>query len=173
MARLFYVILAFLTLAAPVFAQEDLQTIGQIEAAFDGETLSQTTVSYLAEGKREGTASLMTTSGYTSLSIYAAEGGPISIEVMYSTTATPDQNSRPIDVTISYFPSGLAPYWTSEDAPEPAQIVFELLDTATDEPYARGTFEAVLCRVAQLGDEADIDNCKPISGRFDTGLILD
>lgn len=64
MVRFFRSIPAFLVLAAaPSFAQEDLHAIGQIEAVFDDETLSQTTVSYLTEGKREGTASLMTVSG--------------------------------------------------------------------------------------------------------------
>ncbi len=173
MVRLLSAIPAFLMLTAPVFAQEDLQTIGQIEAVFDGETLSQSTASFLAEGKREGTASLITVSGYTSLSIYAVEGRPISIEVMYRATPTPDLSSRPLDVTISYFPTGLSPYWTSEGAPEQAQIAFEALETATDRASARGTFEAVLCLVAKLGEQADIENCKPITGRFDTQLILD
>ncbi len=174
MARYFRSIPAFLAMAAaPVFAQEDLQTIGQIEAVFDGETLSQTTVSYLAEGKREGTASLMTVSGYTSLTIFSIEGRPISIEAMYSSTATPDPTSRPMSITISYFPTGLTPYWTSEDASESARITFDRLDTATDTPHASGTFEAVLCLVAELGEDADLGNCKPIAGRFDTQLILD
>lgn len=173
MARHLHFIPAFLILAAPVFAQEDLQTIGQIEAEFDGKTLSQTTVSYLAEGKREGTASLMIVSGYTSLSIYAVEGGPISIEAMYTSTSTPDPSSSPLDMTIGYFPSGLTSYWSSEDAPAPVRITFDQLDTATDTPYARGTFEAVLCLVAEMGEEADIGNCKPITGRFDTQLILE
>lgn len=165
---------AFLVLAAaPAFAQEDLQTIGQIEAVFDGETLSQTTVSYLEEGEREGTASLLTVSGYTSLSIFSVEGRPISIEAMYSSTATPDATSRPTGITISYFPNGLTHYWTSEGAPEPARLTFEQLDTGTDTPLARGAFEALLCVVAELGEEANLDDCRPITGRFDTQLILD
>lgn len=173
MARYLHLVPAFVMLAVPVLAQEDLRTLGQIEADFDGETLSKTTVSYLADGKREGTATLMTVSGYTTLSIYAAEGQPISIEVTYSSTATPDPASRPMGMAISYFPSGLKSYWTSEDAPTPVRITFDQLDTATDTPYARGTFEAVLCLVAEIGTEADIGNCKRITGRFDTQVIVE
>jgi hypothetical protein len=174
MARNFLPLTAVLVLAAaPVFAQQDLQTIGQIEAEFDGETLSQTTVSYLDEVKREGTASLTTSSGYTGLSIYAVEGRPISIEAMYASTAMPDPTSRPVSMTIGYFPNGFTSYWTSEDAPEPVRITFDQLDTGTDAPHARGTFEAVLCFVAEMNAGPDIDNCKPITGRFDTQLILD
>jgi len=174
MARNFHLLTVILGLAAtPVFAQQDLQKIGQIEAEFDGETLSQTTVSYQDQGKREGTASLMSLSGYTSLSIFSVEGQPISIEVMYSSTAAPDPTSRPMSITISYFPTGLTPYWTSEDAPEPARITFDRLDTAMDTPHASGTFDAVLCLVAELGEDADLGNCKPITGRFDTQLIPD
>ena len=173
MNRLPQLIVAFLGLTSPALAQQDLQTIGRIEAEFDGEVLSQTTVSYLEEGTKIGTASLMTVSGYTNLSIYAAEGQPISIEVMHTNSATPDPTSRPLDMTISYFPSGLTPHWTSEGAPEPVRITFEQLDTATDTPYTRGTFGAVLCLIAELGDEADTGNCKPISGRFETQLIRD
>lgn len=174
MACNFHPLTAILILAAaPVFAQQDLQTIGQIEAEFDGVTLSQTTVSYLDEGKREGTATLTTTRGYTGLSIYAVEGRLISIEAMYVSTATPDPTSRPASMTISYFPNGFSSYWTSEDAPEQVRITFDRLDTGTDAPHARGTFEAVLCFVAEMNAEPDIDNCKPITGRFDTQLILD
>lgn len=173
MARYLHLIPSFLMLAAPVLAQEDLRTIGQIEAEFDGETLSKTTVSYLADGKREGTATLMTVSGITGLSMYAAEGRPIAIEVTYTSTATLDPTSRPINMEIGYFPSGLTPYWTSEGAPTPVDITFDQLDTATDTPYARGTFEATLCLVADIGEEADMDNCKSITGRFDTQLIIE
>lgn len=173
MARHLHLIPAFLLLAAPVFAQQDLQTIGKIEAEFDGETLSQTTVSYLANGKREGTASLTTVGGYASLSIFAVEGRPIAIDAMYSSTATPDPTSRPMNITINYFPTGFTSYWASEDAPEPVRITFDQLDTRTDSPYARGTFEGVLCFVSELNAPADLGNCKPIAGRFDTQLILD
>lgn len=173
MGRFLYRVAVMLCLTSPVFAQQDLQTIGQIEAEFDGDVLSQTTVSYLEGATKVGTASLTTVSGYTSLSIYAAEGRPVSIEAMYANTAAPDPASRPLNTTISYFPSGLTPHWTSEGAPEPVKVTFEVLDTATDTPRARGTFEAVLCLLADLGDEADIENCKPIRGRFDTQLVRD
>lgn len=161
-----------IVLASAAHAQQDLTTIGQIEAEFDGETLSQTTVSYVDGGERLGTASVTRLGGLTSLSIYGSEARQLAIEAMY-TTAAPDPATAPLDMTISYFPSGMTQFWTSEEAPQPARVTFERLDTASDTPHARGSFEAVLCQVAGLGQDADLGKCLPIKGRFDTTLILE
>jgi len=152
-------------LAAPASAQ-DIQTIGLIEADFAGEPLSQTTISYLDRGQRLATASLTNTGGLTSLTIQAAEGNPVVIEALFNSTA-PGPQTAPIYVTIGYFPSGMQPHWTSEDAPEPAQVIFEALD----DTQAIGTFEAHLCFVPEGAYEPDTTNCQSISGRFETGLI--
>jgi hypothetical protein len=167
--RPFLLALAFLLLASPVLA-EDFQTIGLIEAEFDGETLSQTTMSYLDEGRRLATASLTTVMGATSLTIQGAEGKPITIEALFTNTE-PDPRSNLIGLSVGYFPSGMRSSWTSEGAPEPAQITFERLDTAADNLHASGTFAALLCFVPEGADEADTENCQPIAGRFETGLI--
>lgn len=169
MTRPLFLVAGIWLLAAPALA-EDFQTIGQIEAVFDGETLSQTTMSYLDEGRRLATASLTNVMGMTSLSIQGAQGKPIAIEAMF-TDANPDPQSNLVGLSVGYFPSGMRSHWTSEDAPEPARITFEGLDTAADDLHASGTFEALLCFVPEGAYEADIDNCQPISGRFDTGLI--
>jgi hypothetical protein len=168
-SRLQICIPALLFLALPAQA-EDFQTIGSIEAEFDGATLSQTTMSYLDAGKRLATASLASMSGLTTLTIQAAEGKPIVIEAMF-TTAEPNPQSPPLDLSISYFPSGLKSFWTSEDAPEPARTSFDRLDTGTDDLHASGTFEALLCRVPEGAYESDTSDCQPITGRFDTGLV--
>jgi hypothetical protein len=161
-----------IALSTAAFAQQDLTTIGQIEAEFDGETLSQTTVSYVDEGERLGTASLTRFGGLTSLSIYGSEARQLSIEAMY-TIATPDPSTAPLDMTISYFPSGITQFWTSEEAPQPARVTFDRLDLTSDAPHASGSFEAMLCQVSGLGQEADLGTCLPIKGRFDTALILE
>lgn len=169
MTRPLLLVPAILCLGSPLLA-EDFQTIGLIEAEFDGETLSQTTMSYLDEERRLATASLTTFMGITSLTIQGAQGKPIAIEAMFS-AAEPDPKSNMMDPSVAYFPSGMRSFWTSDDAPEPAQITFERLDTATDELHASGTFEALLCFVPEGSYEADTENCQPIKGRFDTSLI--
>lgn len=161
-----------IALPAAAVAQQNLTTIGQIEAEFDGETLTQTTVSYVDGGERLGTASITRVGGLTGLSIYGSEARQLSIEAMY-TTATPDPATSPLDMTISYFPSGMTQFWTSEEAPQPARVTFERLDTASEAPHAAGSFEAVLCQVAGLGQEADPGNCLPIKGHFDTALVVE
>ena len=168
MKRLLHSIPALLMLAVPTMA-EDFRTIGLIEAEFDGATLSQTTMSYLERGTRLATASLTTRSGTTTLTIQGAEGKPIVIEAMF--TAEPGPQSNPMTLEIGYFPDGMRSFWTSEEAPEPARITFDRLDTDVDNLHASGTFEALLCHVSDGDDEADTGNCRPIAGRFDTDLV--
>jgi hypothetical protein len=62
-------------------------------------------------------------------------------------------------------------FWTSGEAPEPARITFDRLDTEADDLHASGTFEALLCLVSDGDDEADTGICRPISGHFDTDLV--
>lgn len=169
MTRSILLVPAVLLLASPVFA-EDFQTIGLIEAEFDGKTLSQTTMSYLDDGRRLATASLSTVMGVTDLTIQGAEGKPIVIEAQF-TTEEPGPESSLMSLSVGYFPSGMRSYWVSEDSPEPAQITFERLDTAADDLHASGSFEAFLCFVPEGAYEADTDNCRAITGRFETGLV--
>src|SRR5690606_17969012 len=110
-----------------------------IEAEFDGATLSQTTMSFVDEGQRLGTASLYSGSGLTIVTIQGAEGQPMVIEARF-TTAEPDPQSDLVDVSIGYYPSGLGPHWTSDGAPEPARIAFERLETGSAELHAAATF---------------------------------
>ncbi len=169
MTRHLLLVPAVLLLVSPVLA-EDFQVIGMIEAEFSGEMLAQTTMSYLDEGRRLATASLTTVMGITSLTIQGAEGKPITIEANF-TSIEPDPQSSLTGLSVGYFPSGMRDFWTSEDAPEPAQITFERLDSAGGDLHASGTFEALLCFVPEGAYETDTDNCQPISGRFETGLI--
>ena len=169
MTRLLHSIPALLMLTVPTLAK-DFRTIGLIEAEFDGETLSQTTLSYLDGGQRLATASLNTRSGTTTLTIQGAEGKPITIEAMF-TSAEPGPQSHLMTLAIGYFPDGMRSFWTSEDAPEPARITFDRLDTDVEDLHASGTFEALLCLVSNGEYEADTDNCRPIAGRFDTDLV--
>lgn len=165
MTRTFVLFSTLWLLAAPVSAQ-DMQTIGLIEAVFADETLSQTTVSYLDDGQRRATASLANVANLTALTIQSADRTPVIIEAMFNSTE-PGPQTAPIDVMIGYFPSGMQSYWTSEDAGEPAQLSFEVLD----DTQAIGTFEALLCFVPEGAEEPDTANCEPISGRFETALI--
>ncbi len=169
MTRPLLLLPAVLLFVSPVLA-EDFQAIGVIEAEFSGEVLSQSTMSYLDQGRRLATASLTTVMGTTSLTIQGAEGKPVTIEAIFTSTE-PDPQSSLTGLTVGYFPSGMRDFWTSEDAPEPAQITFEQLASAGDDLHASGTFEALLCFVPEGAYEADTDNCQPIVGRFETGLI--
>lgn len=169
MTRALLLVPTVLLLTSPVLA-EDFQTIGLIEAEFDGQTISQTTMSYLDNGRRLATASLTSAMGVTNLTIQGAEGRPIAIEAAF-TTVEPGPESTLINVSVGYFPSGMWSSWTSERAPEPAQIVFERLETAGDALYASGSFEALLCFLSEGADDADTNTCKPIAGRFETELV--
>ena len=166
MTRLLHLVPALLMLTLPTLA-EDFRTIGLIEAEFDGEALSQATMSYLDGDKRLATASLTTRGGTTTLTIQGAEGKPIVIEAMFG-SAAPGAQSTPSALEIGFFPDGMRSFWTSGEAPEPARITFDRLDTEADDLHASGTFEALLCLVS---DEADTGNCRPIAGRFDTDLL--
>ncbi|WP_112321365.1 hypothetical protein [Oceanibium sediminis] len=96
----------------------------------------------------------------------------LSIDASFRSPYKP--GAAPMIVEIILMPDGMSrPFWTSDQAPGPAEISFETLDLNSDPGRAVGTFSAVLCMVEELYAEPDLDSCKPISGSFETNIALE
>jgi hypothetical protein len=61
--------------------------------------------------------------------------------------------------------------WTSEDAGIAPALTFETLALDGTDGEASGTFAGRLCR-AEGFEEVDTSDCREISGRFETELLV-
>lgn len=83
------------------------------------------------------------------------------------------EGKAPVDVEITHAPDGLtSPVWTSARMSSTPLLEFDVLDLSSDPGHATGSFSAELCLAAGLLEDPDPDNCKPISGSFDTDLMV-
>ncbi|MCC5972782.1 MAG: hypothetical protein JJT81_01895 [Rubellimicrobium sp.] len=100
----------------------------------------------------------------------------LSLDIYLTTVTPPLGVPLPVDVTFfveasdSFIPAVF--YVSGEDGTE-ASVTFEALDLTPGGGHARGTFQATLCRMegARLMDGADLSDCMPVEGSFDTALI--
>jgi len=146
------------------------EVIGTISAEFDGTTFRESTVHVSAGGDSMATATVTRHAGLTMISIYSAGSPQISVEFMYGAQAAPGPDDQPLSATVSLFPAGIWPHWTSEEAPTPLRVSLDVLDISGPVGRAEGKFEGALCYVESQRTEADSGNCKPVSGRFATDL---
>lgn len=159
----------FLAIAAPASAFE-MEVIGMIEADFDGNVLTQETLLVTEDGETNATAEVRAFGPVTTLNIYSGARDQLSLNLSYM--APPSAQAEPMELTIAYFENGMRQFWTSDEAPSAPTIVFDTLELGEDDGQAEGRFEATLCRVDGIGAEPDTSDCKPISGRFATRLLV-
>jgi hypothetical protein len=162
----------FVLVAAPAFAEQ----LGTISAEYDGTQHEWFTVTVKMNDRTVGTA---TFSEGRMLTDVHMQGHPrpnfttmdvISLDVSYRSPF--EAGAAPMIMEVIHMPTGMKPpIWTSEHTGTPAVIAFDTLDTHSG--HASGTFEATLCKVANLGADPDTSDCKPIKGTFDTGLVVE
>lgn len=150
------------------------EEIGKITATFESKTITQSTV--LVKGKEKGnTAYLLLTGSFSNLNLagYSKDNSRLGIEVDYL-SLQPTAETTPLSVTISYIPPRPGKeFWTSDEAPTPAQITFTTFETQGEEGRVAGTYQAELCRAESIGAEPDTSNCRPIEGTFDSKFFVE
>lgn len=163
-----------LFLASPAMAME-VEEIGTMQTTFDNDSITLPTVLATQGDETSPTAYLFRPgAGISSLTIssYSPGNSRLFVELMYfEVTPTPDM--APVLVAVSYDPPGTGQFWTSEEAPTPPSVTFTTLEVDGEEGRAVGTFEALLCFAEDYGAEADLDNCRPIEGSFDTRFFVE
>lgn len=130
----------------------------------------------LVKGEEESTAFLFVQqTGFSSLSLagYSDDNSRLGIEVSYLALQFIPETT-PINVTISYSPPRPSKeFWTSDDAPNPATLIFTTFETKGNEGRVVGTYQAELCRAESIEAEPDTGNCRPIEGTFDSMFFVE
>lgn len=164
-----------LGLAPPAAGAMELETLGEIHVEFDGEAFTRPTVFGTEGGDSAATATFMRTFGPVVVALFGTPGPQLSIDLQIGEDfALGDAPERAV---ISYFPGEVFRHWTSEDAAEdaaePPRVTLTRFELDGESGHIAGTFAASLCLVDGPRAKPDPDNCKPVSGSFDTRIIED
>lgn len=160
-----------------VLSDEERAQLGMLDDMFSGgnpmaEMMEQITGQPVGGGEHIN----LTISGHDPASPNILTEQVLALDV-FLTSAEPPLGV-PIPADISYFvesSGGFIPavfYFSGEDDAE-ASVTFDQLDLTPGGGHASGSFRASLCRMegARLMDGADLSDCMPVEGRFDTALI--
>ena len=170
-------IAAFSTLFAfftPVLGAE-IEEIGTLQATFNGERIVQPTVIGTGDGASGATAVFIKSGedpSLLSLGGFSPDNKRLGVDVTY-TGEDPDLHTTPLDLTITYVPTGTDEHWTSEAARSPPETTFTTLDLGAEMGRATGWFTGLLCFTEGYESASDPDNCRPIEGSFDTVFFVE
>ena len=153
------------------------EEIGQVNAEFDGEQRQWFTIAVKRGDEQAMTASFKNSKRLSSLTV---QGHP---EARFTTKDVLSVNAdwfgeyapgkAPVSVEILYFPVGMSgPFYTTDQVPDAPVLTIESLDLGSEPGYVAGTFAGRLCAVPKLYEEPDLNDCKAMSGRFDTAVRL-
>lgn len=162
-----------LALATPTLAY-DLEKVGTIAADFGGEAIEHPTARVTRGDEVYITAFLHLIGALSSLSLTGLgdDNARLDINATFLTDA-PNVETPPFSMEVSYAPTGTAQHWISDDADGTNSVTFTTLSFEGDKGHVTGTFSATLCYAEGYGEEADMNNCRPIEGNFDTPIEIE
>lgn len=161
-----------LALASHALAMDE---IGKVTANFDGNDMAWST---LQAAPDETTVTLYDEAMTTQLDLSAHDPSVGLMTNMISIIGIwikADTVGKPaIEASIGYISDGVnGAFWSSDDAPEPANLTLTEVTRNATGVLVTGQFTAQLCPRASMDAPADLTNCKPISGTFSTQALTE
>lgn len=165
--------LAFILALFPLSALAE--EMGTIDADLGGEAKTWYTITLGGNSTDDSSATFDDEGGFAMLHLQGHPGDRfttndvISVDLMWMGTFSAEK--APISVEFLYMPNGMTgPFWTSEDAPQPATADFDVV--VEGDPKVTGTFSGMLCFKEGITTPVDTANCKPFSGTVDSTLAV-
>lgn len=169
-----YAILVVAIIAASpavIWAEE----VGQIKAQMDGKERQWFVVSAQRGDKQVLTASLSNLKRLPTLSLQGHTEPKFSNTDVLSISAhwygAYDPAKTPTGIEIIFMPKGMSnPFYTSDQVPESPTMTVESMEFDESFGRAKGSFSGKVCLVPKLYESPDLNNCKMLSGTFDTDI---
>lgn len=168
---------ALLTLALSVACPAALwaEEIGQINADLDGQARQWFAIS-VKQGDREAlSASFRNDERLPTLSLQGHPEPRFTSTDVLSVTASwfgaYDPAKSPTDVEIIFMPEGMSkPFFTSDQVDETPTLKVDTMEWSDGFGRAAGSFSGKVCLVPKLYEAPNLDDCKTVSGTFDTQI---
>lgn len=163
----------FLIVAAtPVLGFEE---VGKVTAIIDGQTQSWAT---LQAAPDEMTASLSVEKTFVQLSLSGHDpaGSLMQNMLSFSGLWLKDKvlGAEAMEPTIMLVPQSMTdPFWSSDEAPEPAQLILTVMDETATGYHLEGNFSGQVCLRTNFMTPPDLTQCKSVSGSFSTEALVD
>ena len=162
-----------LCLTLPAWAQAAGTPVGTVDATIDKMAYAGETLDVPSEGT--STAEYRSFGPVTSLTIQAHDPNAdsrmhnvLSIEVSLMGS---DASASIVEASVSWWPSGMSePFYHSEGSEAELALTIDALSLEDGQANIAGSFSAQVCRKDGFFAEADMDDCLPVEGTFNTPL---
>ena len=151
------------------------EEVGQINANFDGEERKWFIISIERGDKKALSASLSNLKRLPTLALQGhtqprySSTDALSIDIAWFGAYDPAK--APASVEIIFMPKGMSnPFYTSDQVAEKPTVTIDKLEFDDNSGHATGSFSGKVCLVPKLYETPDPNDCKLISGTFDTEI---
>jgi len=162
-----------LSAAHPALAQVQTTPLGTVEASLDGAPYLGETLNVPSEGT--ATADFGMFGPVTSVTVQAHDPQADSImqnvlSIEFSLMGD-DISASMMDASVSWWPEGMGqPFYHSEGSEAELNVTLEALSLEEGAANTKGRFAARICRKDSFMAEADLNDCMPVEGTFETAL---
>lgn len=159
----------------PIIASAD--QFGTVAITLNEESQNWYTISSNSGGALSASATFTNDTTLSNLSIQAhpepvySANNVLSIALTYY--GAYETGKAPITVEVVYLTDGIQnPFYTSDGVASTPTASVEFLEDGKNPGHVTGHFAAKICLLKELSGEPDLNDCKDIKGRFDTGLQI-
>lgn len=159
----------------PSFASAE--QFGTVALTLNGESQDWYTISNGSGAELSATATFTNNASLSNLSIQAHPEPVYSSDKVLSLTLTYygayETGKAPITIEVVYMTDGVRnPFYTSDGGDSPPTVSIDLLEDGHNPGHVTGHFAAKICLLKELSGEPDPNDCKDITGRFDTRIQI-
>lgn len=171
MKRTIVILLFLLVGTSKLWAQE----VGQINAELNGEARLWHVISITRGDKTALSASMSNLKRLPTLSLQGhLEPKPSTTDALYITAhwmGAFDAAKSPTGVEIIFMPNGMSkPFYTSDQLSEKPALTIDTAVLDESSGHVSGSFSGKICLVPKLYETPDPNDCKTVSGSFDTDI---
>ncbi|MCC5986556.1 MAG: hypothetical protein JJT95_02665 [Pararhodobacter sp.] len=162
---------------AGVLSEEEQEQLGMLDQLFTENNPMAAIMEELTGQRIDGSDQIsLTISGHDPTSPNILTEQVLALDVHLTSAQPPLGRPIPAEVTYVLEASGgfiPAVFYTSGEGGAEASVSFDRLELGPDGAHATGSFHATICRMegARLMDGADMSDCMPVEGSFDTALV--
>lgn len=159
-----------LFLAQPVLAHAQSTPVGDLQAIIDGKPYAGQMLEVPSEGTSTASFRSMGPTAVITLQAHDLDAKSVlrNVVVIEMTVMGSDASASVTPGSVSWWPEGMRdPFYITEGTEAATTIALEEL-TLDGHARIKGQFSASICRKEGMFSAADMDDCLPIEGTFET-----
>lgn len=153
------------------------ESVGTVDVDLGGEVRTFHTVGMKRDGQTAMTSTFNLSDRLSDLTIQAHPVPRFTstdvISINASWFGAYSDGAAPASVEVLWLPEGMSkPFYTSDQVSEAPVLEIGMINRDGETGQITGTISATVCRVSGLYEPPDMEDCLPLTGTFDTQVLV-